>query len=597
MRSGNKSLRTVLILVVVCCVALILYHPSVWTFLLLLGTAVLGAVYTKRRQRPTAQPQAPEQVQPNQPIAMPPAKESALQSQSPQDVFAAAVDRLGIKVKKYSGTEVVDEYGTSFFHFEIEGLEVTDGELSGLRFVVESEAGYVTRPKVGTGRLRVRWDADSICRELTLPIKDAVECARKMSGVFTFAKLRPGNPALSFDWTFTILNCHAMTEWENKQLYGDQPSADRSLPQVGGKEEYFARIAWFPTETFCMSMKLPPRLAQRLSLGVERLKGSVEIPRDQVVRDNVLQGYPRADSEWVKNEVRWEGDSALEQAETALLQLTPLGTCSLELKKPPVGSRHIMAWPLPQRETSAEFEYLVGRSQEVRQKSLEHASHRKLATTSTSVDRFMELFSAFDKEIRGQYALDPDREEFTTTLMTYDQAARRLVIVESRINGQEISTAGWDFSLPFGFGLSGACFKEGTNVFMYVGNQDTAGDDAKYYLPVQGSVAYQILLALPVDHRDFVESKKEDGEPVWERSRQLIGVMSVGSSSTASKLHEFAVELEKAPKPAQDGRTPQAPSKTDKLHQLRARCQKLGDDLCDLYQPPSGTAQAKSEPG
>lgn len=104
-------------------------------------------------------------------------------------------------------------------------------------------------------------------------------------------------------------------------------------------------------------------------------------------------------------------------------------------------------------------------------------------------------------------------------------------------------------------------------------------------------MSYQILLALPVDHRDFVEPKPENGEPVWERNRQLIGVLSVGSSSSASKLHEFTVELDKGPKTAQKGRPPQPPAKTEKLHQLRARCQKLGDDICDLLQPRSGAAQ------
>lgn len=561
MRSNIIWLKTILTLAVASCVLLVLYRPSAWTGLLFVVVAVLVAVFGKRasRQRNKA--------------------------------FKNAVSRFGVKAKKYSASKVIDEHGTSFFHYQIEELEVTQGELSGLRFVVESEAGYVTQPKLKTGQFSVKWDPDSKCRGQTLPIKEAVECARKLSGVFTFAKLRPGNPPLSFEWSFRVLNCDALTEWESKQLYGKEPEADRGLPQIGGQAEYFARVVWFPIETFCMSVTLPPRLADRPSLRVEKLKGDIGIPPDEVVRDNVLQGYPRKDSAWVKDEMRWEGDWTAEKTESALLQHTPKGTCSLKVEKPLVGSRHTLAWPLPRMEKAAEFESLVGRSQEVRQKSLEHARHRKLHETATNVEQIKELFRAFDAEIRGQYALDPEREQFTTTLMTYDQAERRLVIVESRINGGEIEPAGWDFSLPFGFGLSGACFKEGTNVFMYVGGLDTNEDDGKYYLPVQGTVSYQILLALPVDHRDFVEPKPENGEPVWERNRQLIGVLSVGSSSSASKLHEFTVELDKGPKTAQKGRPPQPPAKTEKLHQLRARCQKLGDDICDLLQPRSGAAQ------
>jgi hypothetical protein len=561
LRSNITLLKTILTLAVVSCVLLVLYRPSVWAGLLFVLVVVLVAVYGKR-----VSPQRDQS-------------------------FENDVNRFGVKAKKFSARKVLDEFGTSCFHYQLEGLEVTQGELTGLHFVVESVAGYVTRPKLEAGQFRVTWEDDSDCRTRTLPIDEAVECARKLSGAFRFDKLRPGDPPLSFQWSFMVLNCDAQTEWEYAQLYGEEPDPDPALPHVGGRAEYFARVVWFPIESFCMSVTLPSRLTERPSLSVERLKGDVKIPRDQVVRDSVLQVYPRGDSAWVKDEVRWERDWSTEKTDSALLQHVSEGTSHLEVEKPLVGSRYLLGWPMPGTDRAPEFEFLVGRSQEVRQKSLEHAGRRKRRETATSLEQIKELFRAFDEEIRSQHALSPDREHFTTTLMTYDLARRRLVIVESRINGQEIEPAGWDFSLPFGFGLSGACFKEGTNAFMYVGGQDTNEDDGKYYLPVQGTVSYQILLALPVDHRDFVEPKPENGEPVWERSRQLIGIVSVGSNSSASNLHEFAIEIGKGPKTAPKGGADQPPAKADKLHDLRERCQKLGDDICDLLQPLSGAAQ------
>jgi hypothetical protein len=573
--SKLRPAEKILIVVVIACFLLLFIIPRFLTGLAFLLAVTVAFVYSLTRMR------HPQHQTPGHGNDAVPA--GALVELPPQAAetspFEKAVAQFGVKAERFSVTKVLDENGTSVFQFELEGLEVTQGELVGLHFVMASVAGYVTRPKVQAGKHLVEWHDDSDCRKNFLPIDKAVECVRRLSGVFRFDPLRRNNPPLTFGWVCTVLNSDALTKYQFEQLYGNEKVEQPTFPDVPGQSEYFARVAWFPVESFCVTITLPPRLKEKPFLKVEALKGRIDIPEEAVVFDSILQSFPRGESEWVKSYVKWERDWNAQSQMRPLQQPQP-GTYRLEVDKPPAGSRFTLGWGLGQTEQAQEFEYLVGRSQEIRERLLSHAHDRKRGKKGPGVEEIQQLFKKFDEEVRGQYALEPDREQFTVTLMTYDQTRRRLVMVESLVNGQEPQDTSWDFSLPFGFGLAGACFKEGSKAFMYLQSEDKDEDDAKYYLPVQGSGPYQILLALPVDHPDFTEPTPGNGARGVERSRQLIGIVSIGSTCPATKLHEFAIEAAKGSEATEEPGGDKPSAEAQKIQQLRIKCQKLGDDIC-----------------
>lgn len=494
--------------------------------------------------------------------------------------FEGEVQRLGVKARRYAVSKVLDNNGTSKFTFHLDGLEVTEGELAGVSFYMHYEAGYVTRPQVEPGQNHIEWKYDSDCREKSLTVSDTVECVRTLKGHFEFDPLRPGE-SLTFQWTVTVLNGDALTKWEYMQIYGKDKVLEPTIPHVIGQKEFFSKVAWFPIESLLISVKLPARLPGHPSLYAHRLRGRPSIRGDEVVRDSKLFTYPRPDSEWVAKYVDWDRDKTLEDGMRPI-QLQHDGTFSLTVNRPPVDSRFVLEWDLVQTKPSPKFVALEGRAQNVRKQLLDYAGKRQQVQPGPAAAEIKRLFQEFDAEIRQKYGLGAEKEQFTVRLMTYDQTRRLLVVVEGLTNGGDLKESP-GFSLPFGWGLGGACFRE-AKAFMYVGSEDTIEDDVKYYVPVQGSGPYRLLLALPVDHKDFTESEFGSEAATVERSRQLTGVITIGSDCPATELYQFAIEAGTSVQGTGSPATDQSPAEPPQFLALHARCQKLSDDICDVLQ-------------
>jgi hypothetical protein len=125
------------------------------------------------------------------------------------------------------------------------------------------------------------------------------------------------------------------------------------------------------------------------------------------------------------------------------------------------------------------------------------------------------------------------------------------------VNGEELTQALWDFRLPFGLGLAGACFKQGNNPYMYIRpSSETPPFGSSYYLPVPGTEYQEVLLAIPL--RIPGASNPPQG---CEASRQCAAILDIGSSSEMSKLRSLV-------------------ENRNELYVLAAQCQDVFDAFC-----------------
>jgi hypothetical protein len=142
-------------------------------------------------------------------------------------------------------------------------------------------------------------------------------------------------------------------------------------------------------------------------------------------------------------------------------------------------------------------------------------------------------------------------------------------MADGRMNGGAMTQSSWDFWLPFGMGLAGACFRMGDRVFGYIRPREEDPEREEYYLKIPNLPPHACLLALPIDHPDFSQPPDlGDTAPMPERCRQLIAVVTIGSTSLSARMKSLC----KA-KPSKD--------EYKQLKQLRQRCQKFCGDFTE----------------
>ena len=143
-------------------------------------------------------------------------------------------------------------------------------------------------------------------------------------------------------------------------------------------------------------------------------------------------------------------------------------------------------------------------------------------------------------------------------------------MVEGFANGRDLPLKSWKFWLPFGLGLGGSCFRT-ANTQVYRRPLDPSNGSNKHsYLLLPGSKPHECLITFPVDHPKFV---KEDLPALGPfRSRQLIGVVTIGSTYKASNLRLLCEGSDEA----------QMQENFKDLHILRDACQATCDSISNL---------------
>ncbi len=125
-------------------------------------------------------------------------------------------------------------------------------------------------------------------------------------------------------------------------------------------------------------------------------------------------------------------------------------------------------------------------------------------------------------------------EKLEVTVMTYDEARRRLLVVQAADNGRFRKPVRPFFYLPYGAGLAGACFKDPDSIRGYIKPQREETEPLQYQ-PFR-KMKHQVLLAIPVIVPGFSDAELETED--FERARHCIGVIHVGSDKLNKNLSE-----------------------------------------------------------
>jgi len=337
---------------------------------------------------------------------------------------------------------------------------------------------------------------------------------------------------------------------------------------LGKATEYFARIVWFPVETLTLRMTLPARLRAVPYPNVFIPSGS-DITADDVVVDSILQFSPTAPSKWRPTSVdselkrfKWKRESPSHLFETGCFSNPYPLTWELSIPDPALGSCYSLDWVLPEPPDNDTSRKLAQGAEMLRSRFLKYTQSRRNGQRSTTGSALRQKFIDLYANLHSRYGLEGVDERFLVSMMTYQTAEHRMVLVDAVVRGGEPEARMWNFRLPFGLGLAGSCFRQG-QVFVYrppeVGDPPlTPGS----YLPIPHGEVHQCLLALPLDHPDL-NIETIDGMPEgFERSQQCIGVVNVASDHPSTKLRDIrALEV---------------------IKEIRDLCQKYCDQMCSI---------------
>lgn len=474
--------------------------------------------------------------------------------------------------------------GSSAISYRIEKLRTIDQKIRKVYFDIDTMAGLVGQPGFDStrGTPSLEWKPAPSKEPGT--IKGRVDQLSSTRGHFV-GNLPLGINAsgtkgtYSFGWTVPILNCDAVTMWEFNNLYAknDQKHVDGSnLPAT--PHEYFAALVWFPVKKLTIHLSLPqssminekrPNMQPRCR--IFRLKSTAKpIPTKDVLGGGTLYLRPNPKSSWNARNLHWEAVPIDHELPPPVLESRPDGTATLTVEYPPMGSYISLDWDVLELEVSGRLDTLIRQTEHVREELLRHRDCRKTRKESTHTRSIKRLFCDLHENFLQKYGCKAGKGTFETTLLVWNDEKKRLEMVEGFVNGHELPLKSWDFWLPFGAGLGGSCFRT-ANTRGYRRPLDPSNGSSKYdYLPLPGGKPHECLITFPIDHPEFLKRDLRALGPF--RSRQLIGVVTIGSTCKASNLCLLCEGKDQA----------QIRANMKDLHILRKACQATCDNISSL---------------
>ncbi len=481
--------------------------------------------------------------------------------------FDLAAHRYDVRADRFSMLKIGNPDGSFFIHCEIQGLQCTRNPIEALTWGFNTGVGLVLAPYLSPGALDegIRWQTTPDPPAKTY--ENVLKNLGTLHGKFVFrAPLKPGS-SRSFAWTMQVLNADALTVWEFHNLYSKEQQTDLSEePLDGPPSEYFAQLVWFPVKEAIIGVRLPASQVEPPRFQYFELKTLTdsEIPVDQIRYGGVVRTGPDYDSDWGKANSRWRRNIDVEKTETLSRGLAT----EICIRYPTMGSYYSLDWKLPDPPLPTEIERLCGETQVIRSALLAHCQSRRGGSGTPLSASVRAHFQAVHKAAADFIKKNLKDFKFTTAFLTWNHEERRLMVVEVCRNGGKVPETEWSFWSPFGLGIAGMCFRLGFGAVRYRRDFDHGTHDRpENYLPYPGAAPHAFLLALPIDHPELTEELA--ALPNSQRSRQLVGVLSIGSYSPASPLLEYCRE-----------------TLTDdvfiKLRELRDTCQKSFDVISRL---------------
>jgi hypothetical protein len=469
--------------------------------------------------------------------------------------------RCGLYLESFTLTKRCDPDGSSTLEYSVDGLRVENTvAVQRIRFRLESAAGLVHDPIMDerADRLSIHWISEPC--PAPADFKDVIENARIVRGEFCFAQtLTRQTGPYSFGWSVKVHNMDAVTEWEFNNLYlTDKERRHIDESPLQPPREYIARLVWLPTARLVLRLQLPPNMPELPRLRCFDLTLPAQVQPADVIGDGIVFSMPRA--RWMSTRVtgdtavkdsvapesqpsgnRWEPRPRVEELESENVSHDGEGASEAVIEFPELGWYYALDWRLKNNNFAGKFYRFVTDAEAVRQRLIEHREARLKGKTDSRLMFVQEFVRKLHNKVRERFPKEVDEEIFETSLLSYDAHTRRLVVCEGCTDGGQSSHApSWSFELPFGMGLAGACFRSGEGVLAYAKRDRLEEGELDTYLPVPGQIEHEYMLALPIDHPEMTRQLAADQDV--QRCRQLIGVVTIGSTYGPSKLQEFCVD-------------------------------------------------------
>jgi hypothetical protein len=500
-----------------------------------------------------------------------------------KQAFEENRDRYGIWAEELSIVKTASIDGTATVSYRITGLHGLTQNIKRIYFDINTTAGLVSNPRL-----------DSQVDNPT-PVWKPIRCkeAESARGVIDrlgsirgyFVKSIPyagasSNPdGYSFGWTVLILNCDAVTTWEFNNLYArnQQRHVDDSL--LPGPQEYFAALIWFPVKKLIINLSLPQPSELKLKVAnssppthrLFHLKSSDKrpIPINSVVAGDTLYLRPNPTSLWNARNRHWEPVSAGSDSLSTLVS-RPDGTSTLTVHYPALGSYTSLDWEVMQLHVRGRFDSLIRTAEHLRSELLEHRICHRSKKSNPQTKAICDRFHDLHLQLWDRYDGTGRKHKFETALFVWNDAKKRLEMVEGFVNGRPMPAQAWEFWLPFGLGLAGASFRTAKAQIYRRPLDPSENRERENYLELPEQIQHECLVSLPMDHPSLFATDVPALGPF--RSRQLVGVVTIGTAYKASGLCSLCRDV------IDKGHWEAAKD----LQSLRDECQATCDSISDL---------------
>ena len=406
----------------------------------------------------------------------------------------------------------VDPFGTAWFSSSVRGMRVQGSYRTDRRsFEIAVGSGRAVPKSFALSEESLRRGfSDEVTKQ-----ESESEINRRI--LFGKELVSSAHEGIDYGISWRTQNSIRLTRWELEEV-----RKTREKPQ----------IAFEPTQGLSFEVSFPARkliLKIKLPAELEDVQPFVQCKIPECYPDIPLDPDREANPQCEK-----KVDAEMCEFEASNLKREATGAWIAEIDFPLVGYTYGLRWDVASVKREPPSLAVVGEVKMYRELMLRHRKCRIAGQPDAGVSGILEGLLA---AIHDDFGSPDPHEMISVSLMTYDEKASSLVMIEMVNNGSRVVP--WDFKLAFGDGLGGAAFKQ-RRPLLYAMDAiySTPGGDA--YLPsaaTERNEGYQALASFPVFHSVSARKMLGARPPSPE---ETAAVINIGSTSPGSKLLKLA---------------------------------------------------------
>jgi 3',5'-cyclic AMP phosphodiesterase CpdA len=390
---------------------------------------------------------------------------------------------------------------------------------------LSTTTGLIRGPRLeGDGRgVQFTWKPDESAPATPGSMEHVLRDLQQITGAVDFGQPLQAEMPVNFEFSHTLVNSLARDDREY-----------RLLNHVREPAAYDANAQGAPTDGVDFGVPYP----------IQHLTLKLELPTEFQSEPFVQTGYIQS---WMDAAVGDEGnlnvdgngnivaDPDMKRFDEKNLHRVGRGSdWRFDVERPPVGYVYSLKWRLPPAPTTNVPDKIVEEAKAYRRLLVEYGRYRRSGPrTGGPESEIQDLFRQCYEYLRSEFTSPDFDERFNFSMMTIDATDGKLVSVDGWLNGAPPDEAFWNFWLYPGLGNAGASLKRGTSLVYW--RKQASASEYDYYVPWGND--FGVLVSIPVSHPDLGKHvKKPPYQVEAELAQQIIAIVNIGSSSTASGL-------------------------------------------------------------